>query len=226
MVASVSTLVVNAASQDANVLVIVRVPLAELRHFRHQAAGKVTKGRVEKIAQSMKKHGQLVPIVVTTDGEIIAGHNRMEAAKSLGWTHINAIVSNAKPEEVFVWEHAWAPTSANYAEATEQGLSVELIDSRQPKTAHDIQECIRIFGGIGPVNDRHWAPGDAQKTVMRISQNLIARLDPRDVPSVQDIGSWMVEHRMLRACKSLLSARAFPAKRLQSAIVRNKPFRA
>ena len=45
-------------------------------------------GDIKSLAESMKRHGLLHPVVVKQDGTLIAGHRRIEAAKLLGWQEI------------------------------------------------------------------------------------------------------------------------------------------
>lgn len=49
-------------------------------------------GDLGSLMQSMKQYGLLNPIVVNQDHELIAGHRRLESAKRLGWTNIDAVV--------------------------------------------------------------------------------------------------------------------------------------
>ncbi|NBC29321.1 MAG: ParB/RepB/Spo0J family partition protein [Spirochaetes bacterium] len=42
-------------------------------------------GDLTPLAESIRKHGLLNPIVVTARHELVAGHRRLEAAKRLGW---------------------------------------------------------------------------------------------------------------------------------------------
>jgi ParB family chromosome partitioning protein len=49
-------------------------------------------GDVTALAESLRKHGLLNPIVVNGENELIAGHRRLEAARKLGWTRIPARV--------------------------------------------------------------------------------------------------------------------------------------
>jgi ParB family chromosome partitioning protein len=57
----------------------------------------VVKGRVRtdmgdlaSLKASLERFGQLSPILLTRENELIAGHRRLEAAKGLGWESIEA----------------------------------------------------------------------------------------------------------------------------------------
>lgn len=47
-------------------------------------------GDLGPLMESLQKHGLLNPITVTEDKVLIAGHRRLESAKKLGWTTIEA----------------------------------------------------------------------------------------------------------------------------------------
>ena len=42
--------------------------------------------------ESLRRHGQLSPILITRRSELIAGHRRLESARRLGWTSVNAVM--------------------------------------------------------------------------------------------------------------------------------------
>ncbi|MCL2602188.1 MAG: ParB N-terminal domain-containing protein [Treponema sp.] len=48
-------------------------------------------GDIAALAESMKRFGQISPIMITKKNELVAGGRRLEAARSLGWRTINAI---------------------------------------------------------------------------------------------------------------------------------------
>jgi ParB family chromosome partitioning protein len=48
-------------------------------------------GDLTALAESMKRYGQISPIMVTRKNVLVAGGRRLEAAKSLGWKTINAV---------------------------------------------------------------------------------------------------------------------------------------
>ncbi|HUV07090.1 MAG TPA: ParB N-terminal domain-containing protein [Spirochaetia bacterium] len=49
-------------------------------------------GDLTSLMNSLKKYGQLSPIILNNDYELIAGERRLESAKRLGWTNIKAVV--------------------------------------------------------------------------------------------------------------------------------------
>ena len=49
-------------------------------------------GDLTPLMASMQKHGQLNPINITRENELIAGHRRLLSAKELGWTYIDALI--------------------------------------------------------------------------------------------------------------------------------------
>ena len=48
-------------------------------------------GDITALADSMKRFGQISPILITKKNILVAGGRRLEAARSLGWRTINAI---------------------------------------------------------------------------------------------------------------------------------------
>ena len=56
-------------------------------------------GAVEYVANSIREFGFKVPIVISSDGEIIAGHTRLKAAKKLGMKEVPCIVADDLTDE-------------------------------------------------------------------------------------------------------------------------------
>ena len=48
-------------------------------------------GDLEPLKDSLKRYGLLNPITITKDYRLIAGHRRLESARQLGWTTIDAV---------------------------------------------------------------------------------------------------------------------------------------
>ncbi|MDR2135740.1 MAG: ParB N-terminal domain-containing protein [Treponema sp.] len=51
-------------------------------------------GDIGALAESLKKFGQISPIVISKKNVLIAGGRRLEAAKSLGWRNIGAVIAD------------------------------------------------------------------------------------------------------------------------------------
>jgi len=49
-------------------------------------------GDIDFLAESLKCHGQISPIIISKKNVLIAGGRRLEAAKRLGWRTINAVI--------------------------------------------------------------------------------------------------------------------------------------
>mgnify|MGYP003616233311 FL=1 len=64
-------------------------------------ARKIPTRAIEVVALSLRKFGWQQPLVADSEGELIAGHTRLLAAKSLGLTKAPVIIAdNLTPEEV------------------------------------------------------------------------------------------------------------------------------
>ena len=62
------------------------------------------KGDINTLADSLKRFGQINPIVITKKNVLVAGERRLEAARSLGWRTINAVITDI-PDEVTKLEY-------------------------------------------------------------------------------------------------------------------------
>jgi len=61
-------------------------------------------GDITALADSMKRYGQISPILLTKNNVLIAGGRRLEAARSLGWSTINAVIAEI-PDELSQLEY-------------------------------------------------------------------------------------------------------------------------
>ena len=55
-------------------------------------------GDITGLADSLKRFGQISPIVINKKNVLIAGGRRLEAARYLGWKTINAVVTDITDE--------------------------------------------------------------------------------------------------------------------------------
>lgn len=73
---------------------LVSTPLGELKPQPRNPRTH-SKKQLKQIAQSIQRFGFTNPVLVDDDRRIIAGHGRVEAAKSLGLTHVPTIALSA-----------------------------------------------------------------------------------------------------------------------------------
>ena len=59
-------------------------------------------GDIGAMAESLKRYGQISPIVISKNNQLITGQRRLEAAKVLGWRTINAIVTESRGELAYL----------------------------------------------------------------------------------------------------------------------------
>ena len=57
-------------------------------------------GDLEALKDSLKQYGLMNPITLNSKYELVAGERRLEAAKSLGWERINAIVLDNNVDKI------------------------------------------------------------------------------------------------------------------------------
>lgn len=66
---------------------VERVPIAEIVVGERR---REEMGDIAGLASNIDQHGLIHPILLSDDGELIAGERRLRACRSLGWTHIEA----------------------------------------------------------------------------------------------------------------------------------------
>ena len=78
---------------------IIYKPLGELKPYKRNP--RKNDGAVDAVAASIKEFGFKVPIVIDTNGEIVAGHTRLKAAKKLGLAEVPCIIADdLTPEQI------------------------------------------------------------------------------------------------------------------------------
>jgi ParB family chromosome partitioning protein len=83
------------------------MPIVELVPFEGHPFRLYEGERLDDMVESIRENGVLVPIIVRTKGdkqEILSGHNRVNAAKLAGLTHVPAILlGNISDEEALIY---------------------------------------------------------------------------------------------------------------------------
>jgi DNA modification methylase len=71
---------------------VIKIEISKLANDPNNAR-KHSDKNLKAIKGSLAKFGQQKPIVIDSKNVVIAGNGTLEAAKQLGWTHINAVVT-------------------------------------------------------------------------------------------------------------------------------------
>jgi hypothetical protein len=77
------------------------VPLHRLKNAKHNPANRILKKNIRALADSLDMIGQLCPVAITPEEEIIDGHRRVAAAKLLGWQDIECVIVEEDPATVY-----------------------------------------------------------------------------------------------------------------------------
>lgn len=105
---------------------IIYKALEELKPYKNNPRN--NDGAVDAVAASIKEFGFKVPIVIDEDGEIIAGHTRLKAAKKLGLEKVPCIIADdLTPDQIKAFRLADNKT-AELAEWNLELLQLELDD--------------------------------------------------------------------------------------------------
>ena len=81
---------------------ILILPVSTLRHTPYNPPSRTKEGaKLQKLIDSMKKHGQAYPILITADRDVIDGNRRLAASRVLGAEFIECIICNVDKDEAF-----------------------------------------------------------------------------------------------------------------------------
>jgi ParB family chromosome partitioning protein len=104
--ASAATTTVVAGEPEAPKKGVLTVPIEDVHPNRHQPRKQFDDGPLNELAESIKEHGLMQPILVRKRGqafEIIAGERRWRACQRAGLKTIEVIVKELADSEVFEW---------------------------------------------------------------------------------------------------------------------------
>lgn len=131
---------------------IIQKPIGELRPYKNNPRKNAK--AVDAVAESIKRFGFLVPIVITTDNEIVAGDTRYKAAKKLKRKTVPCVVADElDPEQIKAFRLADNKVG-EIAEWDMELLSAEL---------SDIAADMSAFGFELPEGDEEEEPSNTSK---------------------------------------------------------------
>jgi len=103
-------------------------------------------GDITALADSMKRYGQISPILLTKNNVLIAGGRRLEAARSLGWSTINAVIAEI-PDELSQLEYELEENiqRRNFSQTETQEAAKRIYSLRNPSLFRRIIAAIAWF---------------------------------------------------------------------------------
>lgn len=112
-------------------------------------------GDIAALAGSLKRFGQISPIVITKKNVLVAGGRRLEAARSLGWRTINAVVADI-PDDVTKLEYELEENiqRQDFSREEEEEASRRIIRLKYPSLFRRvINAVVRFFKRLFRVED-------------------------------------------------------------------------
>ena len=151
---------------------IVSIPVEEIHPFHDHPFRLYEGGRLEDMVQSIRDHGVLNPVIVRKDArgyEMLAGHNRTNAAKIAGLTEVPAIVkTDLSNEDAYVYvietnllqrsfaellpSEKAAVLVARYEKISSQGKRNDIrqeIEALEETCGHDVHKSQKSRDGLG-----------------------------------------------------------------------------
>lgn len=205
------------AKQEENVSEQRSLPLTNIQADRDQPRRHFDATALQELADSIKEHGVLQPIIVTPKGsgyEIVAGERRYRASKLAGLTEIPVVVrtmSGQKQLEVSLIENIQRrdlntiETATAYAKLRDQfNLSAEKISERVHKSPSAVINTMRLLKlpkeAILALAEGKITEGQARPLIGQ-DQDLIAKLIPRII--AEEWSARKVEQYMVNVKKQL-----------------------
>ena len=125
---------------------------------------------IQAIAASLSRWGQRLPIVVQREGMIVrAGNGRVIAAKSLGWTHLAAVVVDESSVEATAFAIADNRTAelAGWDDETLAALLQSLPEDMRDVAGFDADDLDELLAGLTPEVVEDEAPEPLRDAVSR-----------------------------------------------------------
>jgi hypothetical protein len=81
---------------------ILIVPISTIKHTPYNPAARTAEGaKLQKLMDTIKRHGQIYPVLITADRELVDGNRRMTACRLLGHDRIECIILDMDRDEAF-----------------------------------------------------------------------------------------------------------------------------
>ena len=120
--------------------------LVEISQINTEKRVRKNLGDLEPLKDSLKRYGLLNPITLTKEYHLIAGQRRLEAARQLGWTTIDAVVIDTNdPVTLLEIELEENTQRSNFTEFELLEGYKQLEKLKNPKIGNRIWNAIKNF---------------------------------------------------------------------------------
>lgn len=176
-------------------------PLSALRPA-NRTPRRHSERQIAQIAGSIRQFGFLNPVLVNAGGQIIAGHGRVAAARTIGMDEVPVLcIAHLTPEELRAYALADNRIAENAAWDAED-LRAEIDELLSIEVGFDIELTGFTTGEIEVILDGRSAGDLAADAVPSLDRRLATGVEPGDL--------WLLgNHRLL--CASSLDAASFGA---------------
>ena len=115
-----------------------------------------TPKQVTALAASIKDQGLNDPVTVDADGVIISGHGRLEAVKSLGWTHVPvrhlSMLTKEQADKLRIAANKTASTEYDWDVLQRELRRLGSLDTDMSTMGFDDKELAMVFEDVGDIN--------------------------------------------------------------------------
>ena len=181
---------------------VVQTPITNLKPYAHNNRTH-SKASVARLKAAIGKFGFVVPILATSEGDIIAGHGRLEAAKALGLESVPVVtvdhLSEAETRALRIADNKLAELS----DWNEEALRIELAELMDLSFAGELDFDLDITGFELPEIDIIISAAEPAQESETVSE------PDRETPSVTRPGDlWVLgDHQIL--CGNALELNSF-----------------
>ena len=99
MTAKLTKVVFDAKVSERKILV---VPISTISHTPYNPAARTKEGaKLKKLIDAIKEHGQLYPVLITAERELVDGNRRLTACRALGMDSVECIILDMDRDKAF-----------------------------------------------------------------------------------------------------------------------------
>jgi ParB family chromosome partitioning protein len=103
-------------------------------------------GDISALAESMRRYGQISPVLVGKNNVLIAGERRLRAARLLGWRTINAVIAETSlPLSLLEMEIEENTQRRDFTDEEEAGALRRLYRLRRPGFFRRLWNTVLVF---------------------------------------------------------------------------------